>query len=286
MLGAAHDDAIWLEPGVSNQDWAAARRLAFPPAHLGLGLPCAQRLRPAAYWATWADVLAVLHQRRPDVATRCVRKRCAARIRAGSARPRRGRLGGSAILARPPTFVALETSKKKNNKGWQRPAAAALNLQHREREVMPDLEQASQALLWSESGAQASTATPSDPRYAPARRACGSWTPCSIFPTCNARGYCCCCIALLRGHSTFCARCRHRWLMKSGQPPSRPITPRWKGTRHCASQGRPRGRATAQGWPQGQAKGPYQGGWKLKTTQPRRARPRRARGVGIYLSHP
>ena len=52
---------------------AAARRLALLPARSGgLGLQCAARTAPAAYWAAWADALPVLRPRRPDAAARCL----------------------------------------------------------------------------------------------------------------------------------------------------------------------------------------------------------------------
>ncbi|CAJ1424313.1 unnamed protein product, partial [Effrenium voratum] len=77
-----HDTAIWRtlqqllgSPGDDEAERDQARQLAFLPARLGgLGLSSACRLRPAACWAAWADALPVLHQRRPDVAARCVRE--------------------------------------------------------------------------------------------------------------------------------------------------------------------------------------------------------------------
>ena len=49
----------------------AAARLELLPAHLGgLGLQCAERTAPAAFWAAWADALPVLCARRPDAAAR------------------------------------------------------------------------------------------------------------------------------------------------------------------------------------------------------------------------
>ena len=57
-----HDDAVWRcllallgEEDDADPDVAAARRLALLPARSGgLGLQCAARTAPAAYWAAWA----------------------------------------------------------------------------------------------------------------------------------------------------------------------------------------------------------------------------------------
>ena len=71
----AHDHAVWgtLQAllGERGAAWPEARRLAFLPAREGgLGLLCATRAAPAAYWAA----LPVMLQRRPDAAERCVRE--------------------------------------------------------------------------------------------------------------------------------------------------------------------------------------------------------------------
>ena len=78
-----HDAAFWrtlqqrLGPPCDDEaERGRARQLAFLRERLGgLGLSSAFRFRPAANWAAWADALPVLHQRRPDVAVRCVRER-------------------------------------------------------------------------------------------------------------------------------------------------------------------------------------------------------------------
>ena len=75
-----HDDAVWRcllallgEEDDADPEVAAARRLALLPARLGgLGLQCAVRTAPAAYWAIWADALPVLRAHRPDAAARCL----------------------------------------------------------------------------------------------------------------------------------------------------------------------------------------------------------------------
>ena len=59
----AHDDAVWqtlleLLGGrgeVQDADWDHARAVAMLPVSLGgLGLLAAERIAPAAYWASWA----------------------------------------------------------------------------------------------------------------------------------------------------------------------------------------------------------------------------------------
>ena len=60
------------EPGA---DWPHARACAFLLARMGgLGLLCAERTAPSAYWGSWADCLPVMAQRRPEAAERCVRE--------------------------------------------------------------------------------------------------------------------------------------------------------------------------------------------------------------------
>ena len=77
-----HDDAVWRcllallgEEDDADPEIAAARRLALLPARSGgLGLQCAARTAPAAYWAAWADSLPVLRARHAArSAVRCER---------------------------------------------------------------------------------------------------------------------------------------------------------------------------------------------------------------------
>ena len=63
-----HDDGIWrcfrqilkLSPDHRVEEVAS-----LPPRHGGLGLRSAQRIHPAAHWASWADALAMIQQRHP-----------------------------------------------------------------------------------------------------------------------------------------------------------------------------------------------------------------------------
>ena len=68
----AHDHAVW----GTLQALLSERLAGCPPPCFqgGLGLLCATRAAPAAYWAAWADSLPVMLQRRLDAAERCVRE--------------------------------------------------------------------------------------------------------------------------------------------------------------------------------------------------------------------
>ncbi|CAE7568774.1 unnamed protein product [Symbiodinium natans] len=152
------------------QVWEAARSLAFLPTLLGgLGLCSAERVRAAAYWAAWADALPVMHQRRPDAAARCARELAAAD--AAAAPSLRAAAAAGAVLdaegwtTRPDWPALLEGVAPAPApdepaetgdwiRGWQRPAARALNTSYRER-LLLSLRADSRALLRSQSGAHA-----------------------------------------------------------------------------------------------------------------------------------
>ena len=174
---AAHGSAIWRtlqhllsEPDAEGEVWEAARSLAFLPTLLGgLGLCSAERVRAAAYWAAWADALPVMHQRRPDAAARCARELAAAD--AAAAPSLRAAAAAGAVLdaegwtTRPDWPALLEGVAPAPApdepaetgdwiRGWQRPAARALNTSYRER-LLLSLRADSRALLRSQSGAHA-----------------------------------------------------------------------------------------------------------------------------------
>ena len=76
-----HDDAVWqcLRDLLGEPDDRDPESSLPPdpsrfcrPASGGLGLQCAERVPPAAYWAAWADGLPVVRLRRPDAAARCL----------------------------------------------------------------------------------------------------------------------------------------------------------------------------------------------------------------------
>ena len=59
-------------PG-STQEGDTAKKLSTLPLRLGgLGLRSAERTAPAAYWASWADALAMVNTRAPQVAAEVV----------------------------------------------------------------------------------------------------------------------------------------------------------------------------------------------------------------------
>ena len=68
----AATDLLGTVPG-DDAALAEARSLATLPMRLGgLGLRSAERVAPAAYWASWADALAMIKDRAPTVATAAV----------------------------------------------------------------------------------------------------------------------------------------------------------------------------------------------------------------------
>ena len=171
-----HDDAVWRcllkllgEEDDADPDVAAARRLALLPAQLGgLGLQCAERTAPAAYWAAWADALPVLRARRPDAAARCLAEldagpgAAAACLRAADEAGRaldaagwRGRPSWPDVhnSLRPPQCDLPEPGER--SQGWQHHGSRACSTHFRETELLPALPPPAQAMLRSQSGPHA-----------------------------------------------------------------------------------------------------------------------------------
>ena len=108
---AAHDAAIRGTLQACMCERAAdaecpTRAVAMLPASLGgLGLHSAVRTAPGAYWAAWADALAVLQLRCPAFADSCTQSLAAASgprcLREAAAARRLNRLGGHARVGRP-----------------------------------------------------------------------------------------------------------------------------------------------------------------------------------------
>ena len=75
-LAREHDDAMTEtlmslldHPGGTDDEMQVASFLARLPFRIGgLGLRSAERLAPAAYWASWADCLQMIRERSPDLA--------------------------------------------------------------------------------------------------------------------------------------------------------------------------------------------------------------------------
>ena len=83
-----HDASLWrcmcqlLHINPATIDVSAKASASLPLAAGGLGLRSAERLRHAAHWASWADMMKMLHSRVPSVATNFI-----ASLEAGEATP-------------------------------------------------------------------------------------------------------------------------------------------------------------------------------------------------------
>ena len=72
----AHDDGLWGTahallgeiPGSADELSEAKSVPTLPMRMGGLGLRCAERIREAAYWSSWADALSMIHHRNPSIA--------------------------------------------------------------------------------------------------------------------------------------------------------------------------------------------------------------------------
>ena len=144
----------------------ALRLAQLPFQQGGLNLRSAVALAPAAYWASWADTLPVLHRQLPRFAADVV-----ARLGAGEpvGPTLRGVLQSQAALAAAgfdlPTWDAVilgaQAPPQSNEpgdhlpepsaRGWQAPAAAAVAA-HLQTELLAQLDVPSQALLFSQTG--------------------------------------------------------------------------------------------------------------------------------------
>ena len=75
-----HDDGMWQAmqalmgglTGTEEQKLTARQLTTLPMRMGGLGLRCARRMAPAAYWSSWADALPMVHERLPQVAQKVV----------------------------------------------------------------------------------------------------------------------------------------------------------------------------------------------------------------------
>ena len=178
-----HDDAIWhtgaqlLSSTAASLDrtYPYARQIAGLPTHLGgLGLLPATRTAAAAYWAGWADALAVLQQRRPHETNEIVatlnaevrwRAHCldelldAAHLLTSEGFTQRPTWTELAAGRRPPPQgrSGQEASREPGEwaHGWQFYASRTRSTYRRETHIMPQLSETHQALLRSQSGPNA-----------------------------------------------------------------------------------------------------------------------------------
>ena len=80
VYSRAHDAGIWhtareLLGDIPSDREAEAQQLSTLPMRMGgLGLRSAERLAPAAFWASWADALAMISARSPEIASEVVRR--------------------------------------------------------------------------------------------------------------------------------------------------------------------------------------------------------------------
>ena len=150
-------------PGDQEQQ-SAARRITTLPMRLGgLGIRSAARVSPAAYWASWADALAMLQARLPRVTANIVGglvreaplTRCVGELQE-SARS----LDHSWFVGRP-EWTALRDGARSHEfvaepgewqHGWQYFASSCSESHFRETVVLPQSSSANQAHLSSHSG--------------------------------------------------------------------------------------------------------------------------------------
>jgi len=175
-----HDRRIWEtlrhimgSPSLEDGTTTNARRLAtLPRRHGGLGLQCASRASPGAFWAAWADALHMLHLRRPREAQQLVD------LLSGQVIGRAGCVAAAEDAARAleregfrrPTWEGLrrgarnpQTERDRDDDaepgewkhGWQFSACSQRNIHFREHVLLPSLAPAERAMLRSSSGPQA-----------------------------------------------------------------------------------------------------------------------------------
>ena len=139
------------------------------PARLGgLGLQCAVRTAPAAYWAAWADALPVLRARRPDAAARCLAELAAGPAAAAAclrAAAEAGCVLDDAGWQGRPSWHDVHNGVRpaqcdlpepgERCQGWQHHGSRACSTHFRETELLPTLPPPAQTMLRSQSGPHA-----------------------------------------------------------------------------------------------------------------------------------
>ena len=174
-FAAAHDARLWqclcsilqLDPVQVD----VVRETATVPLSLGgLGLRSAQRTRIPAFWASWADSLAMIRQRHPDVAvqlfhqleghpdTPCLQ---AAADAARSLHGVRGFIPSWEALShgvRPEPLQPDEFEPGCQRGGWQHEAASRVEVQFRDENLFNRMDNASKAFVRSQGGVGAGLA--------------------------------------------------------------------------------------------------------------------------------
>ena len=157
-----------------------AHQMASLPMRLGgLGLSSARRMVAGAYWSSWTDALAMMHQRLPRMANSIDRlegvvaaRGCLTELREVADRLDRqgfvGRPGWGELKlgARPPPAHTVEPGEWAH--GWQYHASSASEYNFRETVVLPQSSASHQAHLLSRSGGGSSNALhgcPTSPEF-------------------------------------------------------------------------------------------------------------------------
>ena len=181
-LAEAHDRGLWrclstiLGVHPEQRDPAAKDDATLPLALGGLGLRSAVRTRVSAYWASWADSLAMIHQRHPEVADRIV---VALDVVNHTLALSAARSAGRQLIGvegfDPPSWRALSLGARPAmlepddfehgtaRHGWQHEASSRVEREHRERRIMPSLADSEKAMLRSQSGPGAGLALSATP---------------------------------------------------------------------------------------------------------------------------
>ena len=172
----AHDVGIWhtareLLGDIPSDREAEAQQLSTLPMRMGgLGLRSAERLAPAAFWASWADALAMISARNPEIASEVVRRLdadehypgCVAELREACValdekgfwwRPSWPQLREG---KRPPQTCARDPGEWPH--GWQYWASSVLDSCYRKVSFLSGRSAACQAHLRSHSGCNAGLA--------------------------------------------------------------------------------------------------------------------------------
>ena len=148
-----------------------AKHIAFLPiVHGGLGLRSMSLIAPAAYWAAWADILPIIAESRPALAQQVLAElenpqaqvHCVAQGRQASEaipvehfrfKPDWRRIVAGERPPEPPEELRGEPGIWPH--GWQFYASSAIITQHKERVVLPALDDATKARFRCQGGAEA-----------------------------------------------------------------------------------------------------------------------------------
>ena len=182
-----HDDGVWsCLCRILNVDPTAAhtRQVATHPLSLGgLGLRSANRTRQSAYWASWADSLAMIYRRHHGVATgflECLTHGAGppSLVAAHTAREELSGVLGfeppswhAVLHGRPPPPDEFDPGSWRT--GWQHEAASRVDRSFRDFAMMSVMTDSEKALLRSQSGPFSGAALSATPSSFPLRIAPG-----------------------------------------------------------------------------------------------------------------